>query len=172
MNSQSPRIISIFNQAGGVAKTTLTHNLGYHLAKRQHRVLLIDIDPQASLTKFMGKPSGSSQHAEQIKEKGVFTMSTVRKQRDEIPPMSEERAKELLAMSDDDIDYSDIPELDEEFFKNAKLVERKPRTEAISIRIDTEVLQWFKSHAKEKGYQTLINDVLRTYVNHHKNPGI
>ena len=31
-----------------------SHNLGYHLAQRQHRVLLIDIDPQASLTKFMG----------------------------------------------------------------------------------------------------------------------
>ncbi|MGK7954252.1 MAG: ParA family protein [Crocosphaera sp.] len=54
MNSQPPRIIALFNQAGGVAKTTLTHNLGYHLAQRQHRVLLIDIDPQASLTKFMG----------------------------------------------------------------------------------------------------------------------
>ncbi len=48
------RVIAIFNQAGGVAKTTLTQNLGYHLAQRQHRVLLIDMDPQASLTKFMG----------------------------------------------------------------------------------------------------------------------
>jgi uncharacterized protein (DUF4415 family) len=55
--------------------------------------------------------------------------------------MSEQRAKEIEAMSDEDIDFSDIPELDEEFFKNAKLVERKPRTEAISIRIDTDVLQ-------------------------------
>ena len=54
MNSQSSRIISLFNQAGGVAKTTLTQNFGYHLAQRQHRVLLIDMDPQASLTKFMG----------------------------------------------------------------------------------------------------------------------
>jgi len=48
------KIFAIFNQAGGVAKTTLTHNLGYHLAQRQHRILLIDIDPQASLTIFMG----------------------------------------------------------------------------------------------------------------------
>ena len=80
----------------------------------------------------------------------------------------EEREKKLLEMSDNDIDLSDIPELDEDFFKNAKLVERKPRTEAISIRIDTDVLQWFKQHAKgKKGYQTLINDVLRTYVQHN-----
>ena len=54
INSNPCRIIAIFNQAGGVAKTTLTHNLGYHLAQRKHRVLLIDMDPQASLTKFMG----------------------------------------------------------------------------------------------------------------------
>jgi len=49
------RIIAVFNQAGGVAKTTLTQNLGYHLAQLGHRVLLIDIDPQARLTIFMGK---------------------------------------------------------------------------------------------------------------------
>lgn len=54
-------IICLFNQAGGVGKSTLAINLGYHLAqlksaqtKKQYRVLLIDIDPQASLTNFMG----------------------------------------------------------------------------------------------------------------------
>ncbi len=46
--------IALFNQAGGVGKTTLTHNLGYHLKARGHRVLLVDLDPQASLTTFMG----------------------------------------------------------------------------------------------------------------------
>lgn len=94
-------------------------------------------------------------------------MTTVRKHSDEIPPMSEERAKQLEAMSDEDIDYSDIPPLDEDFFKNAKRVLRKPKTEQISIIIDPEVLEWFRNNAKEKGYQTLINDVLRTYVKHH-----
>ncbi len=48
------RIISLFNQSGGVGKTTLTMNLGYHLAIRSHQVLLIDLDPQSSLTTFMG----------------------------------------------------------------------------------------------------------------------
>lgn len=48
------KTIAVFNQAGGVAKTTLAQNLGYHLGQRQHRVLLIDMDPQASLTTFMG----------------------------------------------------------------------------------------------------------------------
>ena len=83
------------------------------------------------------------------------------------PNMSlEEREKKLLEMSDADIDYSDIPPLGDDFFKTAKLVKRQPRTEAINISIDTEVLDWFRTHGKEKGYQALINDVLRTHVKH------
>lgn len=53
-NQYPCRIIALFNQAGGVAKSTLTMNLGYHLAQLAHQVLLVDMDPQASLTKFMG----------------------------------------------------------------------------------------------------------------------
>ena len=49
------RILALFNQSGGVGKTSLTMNLGYHLAQRKkNRVLLVDMDPQASLTTFMG----------------------------------------------------------------------------------------------------------------------
>jgi hypothetical protein len=52
-------------------------------------------------------------------------MNIVRKQIEEIPSMTVERAKELETMSDENIDYSDIPPLDEEFFKRAKRVERR-----------------------------------------------
>lgn len=48
-------IIAIANHKGGVLKTTTTHNLGAGLAKRGNRVLLIDLDPQASLSISMGK---------------------------------------------------------------------------------------------------------------------
>ena len=47
-------IITLFNQSGGVGKTTLTMNLGYALAQLRFKVLLIDLDPQSSLTTFMG----------------------------------------------------------------------------------------------------------------------
>lgn len=47
------KVIAIFNQAGGVGKSTLVHNVGYHLSL-SGQVLLIDMDPQASLTNFMG----------------------------------------------------------------------------------------------------------------------
>lgn len=56
------KIIAVFNQAGGVAKTTLTMNLGYQLAQRGRRVLLVDLDPQASLTTFMGLESYDLEH--------------------------------------------------------------------------------------------------------------
>lgn len=45
-----PRVVSVINYKGGVGKTTLTANIGAELANRGRRVLLIDLDPQASLT--------------------------------------------------------------------------------------------------------------------------
>lgn len=47
-------IISIINQKGGVAKTTSTYNISALLAKKDKKVLMIDLDPQASLTVSVG----------------------------------------------------------------------------------------------------------------------
>ena len=48
------RIISILNQKGGVGKTTLTTHLAHGLALKGHRVLAIDLDPQAQLSASLG----------------------------------------------------------------------------------------------------------------------
>src|SRR5580693_3753786 len=49
---QSMKSISIFNNKGGVGKTTLTYHAAYALAELGHKTLLIDLDPQSNLTLF------------------------------------------------------------------------------------------------------------------------
>lgn len=50
------KIISIVNQKGGVAKTTTTNALGIGLANKGYKVLLVDLDPQGSLSMSLGIP--------------------------------------------------------------------------------------------------------------------
>jgi uncharacterized protein (DUF4415 family) len=67
----------------------------------------------------------------------------------------------LAALTDAEIDTSDIPELDEAFWRNARLVE-PDRTEPVTLRVKRSVLEAFK--AQGKGYQTRMNAVLESYV--------
>ncbi|MCU7929075.1 MAG: BrnA antitoxin family protein [Candidatus Thiodiazotropha sp. (ex Dulcina madagascariensis)] len=66
-------------------------------------------------------------------------------------------------MKDEDVDLSDIPELNDEFFENADL--RLPEKKSVTIRLDADVLEWFKKQGK--GYQTRINKLLRSYMETH-----
>lgn len=51
-----PTVVSVINYKGGVGKTTLTANLGAELAARGQKVLLVDFDPQTSLTLSFYRP--------------------------------------------------------------------------------------------------------------------
>ena len=73
--------------------------------------------------------------------------------------------EQIAAVRDEDIDFSDIPELDEEFWERAEIVE-PDRTDQITMRVKRSVLAYFK--APGKGYQTRMNRVLESYVRHRK----
>ncbi|NDJ17358.1 BrnA antitoxin family protein [Myxacorys almedinensis] len=77
--------------------------------------------------------------------------------------ISPERLEELQSIPDSEIDLSEIPELDADFWKEAKIV-RPTTKKSISLRLDKDVLDWFKGQGK--GYQSLMNSVLRSYVEH------
>lgn len=72
--------------------------------------------------------------------------------------------KRLDKMSNVDIDYSDIPELDESFFKK-EIVALPQKKDSITLRIDHDVLEFFKHQGR--GYQTLMNAILKTYAYVH-----
>ena len=67
----------------------------------------------------------------------------------------------LAADSDEGIDFSDIPKLGPDFWKNAKL-KMPEKKDSVTIRLDHDVLTWFRGMGR--GYQTKINAVLRSYM--------
>ena len=66
-----------------------------------------------------------------------------------------------------EIDFADIPELDESFFRTAQW--RPPVKQPVKIRIDADVLAWFRSRGR--GYQTQINRLLRRYMEINQEQG-
>ena len=68
---------------------------------------------------------------------------------------------EIAAVPDAEIDFSDVPELDEAFWTNAKLVE-PDRTQSVTLRVKTSVLNAYKQQGR--GYQTRMNAVLESYA--------
>ena len=77
---------------------------------------------------------------------------------------SKKQLKKPALIPDNQIDYSEIPETDSEFWKDAKLVIPKAK-HSVHLRLDNEIYEWFKN--QDKRYQTYINAVLKTYVHAH-----
>lgn len=75
--------------------------------------------------------------------------------------ISEKRLAELAERPEEQIDYSDIPELGDEFWANAKLVEPEG-TQQITLRVKKSVIEAYRSTGK--GYQTRMNAVLESYA--------
>ncbi len=71
--------------------------------------------------------------------------------------------RRVNATQDEQIDYSDVGELGDDFFHRAEWhpAPKKP----VTLRVDADVLDWFKRQGR--GYQTRINQLLRAYMEAH-----
>lgn len=68
----------------------------------------------------------------------------------------------LLRKPDSDIDTSDIRELDWNNAERGRFY--RPVKQMVSLRIDADILDWFKSHHPK--YQTALNQALRDHIRH------
>lgn len=84
------------------------------------------------------------------------------------PNFTEQQRRELEALAkqpDSEIDTSDIPEITD-WSQAVQGRFYRPVKEKVSIRLDADVLAWFKAHHPK--YQTALNEALREYMNNHR----
>jgi uncharacterized protein (DUF4415 family) len=78
-----------------------------------------------------------------------------------------EQNQSALLVREKSIDYSDIPELSDDWFLKAKRATRVPGKKQVSLRIDEDILEFFKQQGSR--YQTKMHAVLRAYVDSSHN---
>jgi uncharacterized protein (DUF4415 family) len=82
-----------------------------------------------------------------------------------LTPTSRTDWSRVAALSDAEIDISDVPPLDDAFFARATIrMPNRPMAE-VTLHIDPLILRWFQSQSTQ--YERLINAALRIYVEAH-----
>ena len=67
----------------------------------------------------------------------------------------------LEKMNDTEIDYSDIPETDEDFWSDAKVVKHRKKVD-LTLHLDEDIALWL---SKLEGYSQTVNSILSNYFN-------
>ena len=82
-----------------------------------------------------------------------------------LSPELQDQLDKLAALPDDQIDTADIPEASAKAWLQARQSGLyRPIKKPVTLRLDADVVAWFKEHTQGRGYQTEINRVLRRYV--------
>jgi uncharacterized protein (DUF4415 family) len=88
------------------------------------------------------------------------------------PKLTADQRRQLEALDklpDDQIDFSDIPELAEHMGPIYSGLFYRPGKKSVTIRLDEDMVKWFK--AQGKGWQTKMNWALRLYFASHRKMG-
>jgi uncharacterized protein (DUF4415 family) len=83
-----------------------------------------------------------------------------------LPPVSKEDWERIDAVKDEDIDYSDIPEMKDLSGLRPRQVRelKKPEKVPVSCNLDADIVEWLKQDGD--GYQTRLNSILRQAMAH------
>lgn len=82
-----------------------------------------------------------------------------------LSPELQDQLDRLADLPDGKIDTTDIPEASAEAWNHARRPGLyRPIKKPVTLRLDADIVTWFKEHAHDRGYQTEINRVLRRYV--------
>lgn len=75
--------------------------------------------------------------------------------------------EKLESMSDENIDFSDCPEITPEMAKNAVIRRglKSPEKQSLTLFLDAEIVNWYKEN--EIKHQTEINHLLKEYIKRH-----
>ncbi len=71
----------------------------------------------------------------------------------------------LASMTDEEIDYSDIPPLPDTFFERAKKWHPQPKIK-VTVALDADILEWFKE--EDEDWESRLHTALRIYVEANK----
>lgn len=96
-------------------------------------------------------------------------MAIVRVKLEDAGPISKERLEEIAAIPDDQIDTSEIPELDADWFAQAEWRDFSQPKKQVTLRLDPDVIEFFKKDGR--GYQTRINAALRAFMRARRKSG-
>ena len=88
----------------------------------------------------------------------------MKKESSKLPAEVQAQIRDLEALPDESIDTTDIPEI-LDWSDARRGVFYRPVKKQITLRLDADIIAWFKAHAREgRGYQTDINGALREHV--------
>ncbi|TWB47039.1 BrnA antitoxin family protein [Nitrospirillum viridazoti] len=99
-------------------------------------------------------------------KRAVFKARRRRESEADLPPELEAQIKALVAMPDEEIDTVDIPERTD--WTGAQRGMFRPVKQQLTLRLDADLVAWFRKHPQGRGYQSRINQALREYMDRHE----
>ena len=87
--------------------------------------------------------------------------------RPKLPPDLQAMTEALAALPDENIDLAEMPEATD-WSDAVRGKFYRPVKQQLTLRLDADVVHWFRTHALGGGYQTRINQALRSYVEQHE----